>query len=101
MADLTLEQLAELTADAERYRYLREHNLTVLEIRNERRGYRSTAPGAQREVWTEHAGWTVSDLPILLEFTSMDEAVEASRAQRAGLPWPPVRGAEDGESTHG
>ena len=43
------------------------------------RGRSITAPDAQREVWYEHEGWTVSTLPITDgPYNTMDEAVDAA-----------------------
>lgn len=79
LTDLTPEQLAACLEDAARWRHLVENNLTVLEVTQQRRGFRSTAPNACRETWTEHVGWTVSNLPIDAEYPSMAAAVDASR----------------------
>lgn len=73
------QRLQPIVQDAERYDFLRSNNAVVLECVAERRGFRSTAPNASREVWSEHEGWTVSTLPITDgPYNTMDEAVDAA-----------------------
>lgn len=76
------QRLLPIIQDAERYDFLRSNNAVVLECVAERRGFRSTAPNASREVWSEHEGWTVSTLSMMVDpFETMDAAVDAARGQ--------------------
>lgn len=67
-----------LVADANRYEWLRANNARCIMVQEQKHGYRSTAPDAQRETWYEDAGWTVNTLSLWAEFATMDEAVDAA-----------------------
>jgi hypothetical protein len=69
-----------LTADAERYRWLREKDATVIKIENEKRGFRTTLPDAKWEKWYEFSGYSVSTMPLgTIELETMDQAIDEAR----------------------
>jgi hypothetical protein len=61
----------------ERWQWLRENGVYLIECVIERRGYRSTAVDAQWEVWHERNGWVTSAHHNYQEpFRTMDDAVD-------------------------
>lgn len=61
----------------ERWQWLRENGVYLIECVIERRGYRSTAVDAQWEVWHERDGWITSAHHNYQEpFQTMDDAVD-------------------------
>lgn len=71
------EELAATKKNDERWQWLRENGVYLIECVIERRGYRSTAVDAQWEVWHERDGWITSAHHNYQEpFRTMDDAVD-------------------------
>jgi hypothetical protein len=73
-----LDRLASAERDAARWRYMRDHEDTIIEVVTVRKGYRSTRPDAPWEQWDERDGWTTRSQRVESCYPTMDAAIDAA-----------------------